>query len=246
MTATGTPSPRTAPTAAVPRTRKAEGDDRDGAADRGRGAGARVPEHLGGHDRQQGDDGLHGQDGAAQALHESSPRVNECLAGVPGSGARGLALRPTALAGASSSCASPAVTTEPVTSTADEPGSPRPAASASSASETARSMASSSRSRDVHPVLAEDVAGQLGQLVDGHRAGRGVRGHHDLGEDRLELVEQAGHVLVLGDGDDADDPVEVERLGQRLRRSRPCRPDCARRRRSPSASAAGCRAGRAS
>ena len=67
--------------------------------------------------------------------------MNECLAGVPGSGAPGLALAPTAWVGASSSWASPAVTTEPVTSTAAPPGRPRATASASktSAMDAARS-----------------------------------------------------------------------------------------------------------
>ena len=85
--------------------------------------------------------------------------MNECLAGVPGSGAPGLALAPIACAGASSSWASPAVTTEPVTSTAAPPGRPRATASASktSAMDAARSMASSSRLGDPDPVRAEDL-----------------------------------------------------------------------------------------
>ena len=78
----------------------------------------------------------------------------------------------------------------------------------------------------MHPVLAEDVAGELGELVGGHRARRGVRGHHDLREDRLELVEHALHVLVPEDRDDADDPLEVEALGQRPERRRHARGLC--------------------
>src|SRR5215468_10183965 len=122
--------------------RQADRQHRDRAADGARGAGAHVTKRDRGHDRQRDNDGLHDQDGAAQPPHESSPAVNECLAGVPGSGGAASGGPP----GTSSRRASPAVTTEPVMSTAADPGrSSSP--SDSSARPTAASIASSSRSR---------------------------------------------------------------------------------------------------
>ena len=110
-----------------------------------------------------------------------------------------------------SSRASPTVITEPVTST------PAPAYSPSSSARViAASRASSQPRLDLDPVVAEDLDGDRGQLVGVHRAVAGVLGDHDLGEDRLEGLQQPAYVLVAARPDHADQPAEAERLGDRL------------------------------
>src|ERR1700733_10686932 len=72
--------------------------------------------------------------------------------------------------------------------------------------------------RHMHPLRPEHRRGQLRQLVRVHGPIRGVPGHHQLGDHRLHLVEDPGHVLVLADRQHPDDRRERERLGERLHR----------------------------
>ena len=59
---------------------------------------------------------------------------------------------------------------------------------------------------DLHPLVAEDLDGERGQLVGVHRAVGGVLGDHDLREDRLEGLQQAPYVLVAARPDHTDQP----------------------------------------
>src|SRR5579871_5965598 len=114
-------------------------------ADAARDAVTQVLHDDGDRDGEPDDDGFHDQDGAAQLpqlLHDSSAAVNEWREGWVADGSAGS----SPPAGASRRRASPAVMTDPVTSTPPLPGPV--SATASSASETAISIASSSRSAD--------------------------------------------------------------------------------------------------
>ena len=212
-------------------------------------ARSRARATLAGTIASSSDDGLHGQDGAAQPLHERSPTVTR--------------VRWTAYSGAArvGARADRARRGEQQLRVArrdhragDQDGAPSPGSPvagqlrvASSASATAASMASSRRSCDVHPVLAEDVPGQLGQFVGGHR--RAARSSWSPRSSTSTGSSSSSTPATSLSSATATTPmirVEVERLGQRLHASPPCPPGCAPRPRSPSASAAGCRAARAS
>ena len=69
---------------------------------------------------------------------------------------------------------------------------------------------------DVHPLRAEHRGGHLGQLVRVHGAVGGVAGHHQLGDHRLHLIEDPGHVLVGADGQHPDEGREREGFGDGL------------------------------
>ena len=111
----------------------------------------------------------------------------------------------------SSRRASATVTTEPVTSTPtplSSPGDVRPRP----APPPPRSRPASS-SADVHPVLAEDLDGQRGQLVGRHRPGRAVAGDHDLRRRPAPAAPAAPSTsLSASTRDHADQPAERELL----------------------------------
>ncbi len=143
----------------------------------------------------------------------------------------------------SSTRASPAVTTEPVTST--------PAPDSTSVGgvlgQPDRGLeASSSRGSTVTRSVSKHLHGGGGELVGGQRAAGGVLRDDELVDDRLQRGEQAGDVLVGQDAEHDDEPAEVERLLQRGTLWPACRPGCARRRAARSAPSAPPPAGPAS
>ncbi len=115
--------------------------------------------------------------------------------------------------------AAPAVTTDPVM-TMPLPEKPSPSCPASSTSAVAVSMASGRVDGHDDPLRPESLLGPHREALDVERARRTVVGHDDLIEDRFQRGQDAIDVLLGHHRDDADEEMEVELLGQRLRQCR--------------------------
>ena len=208
---------RLPPTSVTGSRRLARTGEHDGRDDRQPAAspavsGVDVPELYRGHDRQRDHDRFEHQHGGAEPAHRG-PLI---APGLPGVRRR-----------VSSSLASPAVITEPAISTTvpaapargpARPASGRPAARRSPRpprrpGPTASSMASSRRSATCTrsgPNTGLASSASSGRV---HRPRRGVARHDHRRGDRLQFVQDAGHVLVRAHRQHGDYLGGAERLG---------------------------------